>query len=214
MVAATPPEISLDELSERALAGDTRAESALFETLRVRFLAIAKRRVQRDSLEDVVQDALGIVHEKYGGRSDGPGILIWSLTVLRNVIGNYYQAKERRARREKPDMDLEVLPAPDSFAPTARIEKWGELTGQSEMTERVVAAIARLGESHPQCEKIFRSILASLAEGGRPREISQRALEAIRLDNPGMTRGNFYVILHRCRARLRGILAKMEESQP
>ena len=94
MIDSAPPDSSLDGLCAAALARDARAEAALFATLRERFLAVAKRRVREDDLEDLVQDALRIVHQKHGQRQPGPGILVWSLAVLRNVIGNYYQAKE------------------------------------------------------------------------------------------------------------------------
>ena len=104
----TPGAESLDHLCDRALAGDGRCEAALFEALRVRFLPIAKRRVQTDHVEDVVQDTLKIVFAKYGEREPGAGILVWGLTVLRNVIGNYYQSKQRE--RERLDF-VEELPA-------------------------------------------------------------------------------------------------------
>ena len=52
-----------------------------------------------DHAEDVVQDALRIVFDRYGEIKQGPGILVWGLTVLRNVIGNHYQARDRERER-------------------------------------------------------------------------------------------------------------------
>ena len=95
MTNETPPEISLDTLRFRALDGDSMAESRLFEDLRVRFTTITKRRVQSDNIEDIVQDALKIVFTKYASLDKERGMLVWSLTILRNVIGNFYQSRQR-----------------------------------------------------------------------------------------------------------------------
>ena len=73
---ATPSVTSLDYLSQRALTGDAGAEAELFNALRVRFLVIAKRRVREDSVEDVVQDALRIIHEKHQQRKPERGFLV------------------------------------------------------------------------------------------------------------------------------------------
>jgi DNA-directed RNA polymerase specialized sigma24 family protein len=199
----------LDQLSARACAGDTGAEAALFADLRVRFLTIAKHRVREDSLEDVVHDALRIVHEKYRGRTGDRGILIWSLTVLRNVIGNWYQAKAR-ANRRQADLDLHLLPAPEATVSPEAIFVEGE-AGAREMAARLEEAIAALARRHPRCGAIFQHILDSLARGGGPREISQRALARMQEDEPSITPGSFYTALHRCRSRLRQLLDVTEE---
>lgn len=206
----TPAEqASLDALSRQALAGDTRAEAVLYKGLRVRFLALAKRRVRQDSVEDVVQDALSIVHQKHREREKGRGILVWSLTVLRNVIGNYYQAKERRTRREVQVEDLELFTtAREPGAAAAWDTK--VVSSEEEVAERIQDAVAVLAIRHPRCGMIFRHILESLDLGGGPREISQRALAWVRQDEPEMTAGTFYTALHRCRAHLREILATPE----
>jgi len=191
----------LDLLSARACAGDAGAEAALFADLRVRFLTIAKRRVREDSLEDVVHDALRIVHEKYRGRTGERGMLIWSLTVLRNVIGNWYQSKARAIRR-RVDVELHLLPDPQSGSSPEAAFLEGEAAA-GETAVRLEEGISALARKHPRCGTIFRHILGSLARGGGPREISQRALARMREDEPDITPGGFYTALHRCRSRLR-----------
>ncbi|MEZ4388181.1 MAG: sigma factor [Candidatus Krumholzibacteriia bacterium] len=101
---------SLDTLRQRALAGDPAAEAALFEDLRVRFLALAKRRVQPDHAEDVVQEALGVVLRKLPDLPPDRGLLVWSLTVLRNVIGNHYQARRRDTAQTVQVDDWHAVP--------------------------------------------------------------------------------------------------------
>ncbi len=202
-----PPEPCLDDLCAATLAGDARAEAALFATLRERFLSVAKRRVSEDDLEDLVQDALQIVHRKHGQRPPGPGILVWGLAVLRNVIGNYYQARERASRQ---------VPFEDRAEDLASIRHGGEagpdtVLDFSEASAQIQTAITRLARHDRRCGRIFRRILESLAEAEGTRDISQRAIEKVRRDYPDMSRGSVYVALHRCRSRLRDIIQDMEE---
>lgn len=187
--------ISLDKLASSAGTGDLQAEAALFETLRVRFLEIAKLRVREDDSEDVIQDALQIVHGKYRDRPAGRGILIWSLAVLRNVIGNYYQKRARLGRGEPFD-DRRHSPTADS---DPLLDQGGE---------EIFAALQHLSGEQPRCGEFFRRVLASFAEGGDPAQINRRALQKLRRDHPGMSRGSLYVALHRCRKRLREILER------
>ena len=195
---------SLDNLRHRALAGDERATAALFEELRVRFLAIAKRRVQPDHAEDVVQEALGVVLRRYDTLPRDRNILLWSLTVLRNVIGNHYQARRRDTDRTVQVDDWRTVPAAALTAdPTV------DLVG-GEAAEMLQRAIGDLARRSPRCGAIFAHILDSVEMGGGPREVSQRALERVQQELPDMSRNTFYVALHRCRAQLRGLLDRME----
>src|SRR5262245_49905151 len=74
------------------------------EGLRAALLRVTRRRVRGDAAEDLVQDAMAIILRR-GLRSgsfdtvDGLPPLVWSLRVMRNVIGNYYQ-KQRTQFRE------------------------------------------------------------------------------------------------------------------
>ncbi len=193
---------SLDELSTIARAGDSQAESALFGTLRVRFLEIAKRRVRKDDAEDVVQDALRIAHMRYTQREIRSGMLSWSLVVLRNVIGNYYQKRGRLDRGETFDDRLH------GSLGTGRMGADEDLVAR-EATRAVLEAAARLGRREPRCGSFFRHVLESLGEGGDAGEITGRAMAQLRADFPGMSRGSLYVAIHRCRNRLREILRQM-----
>ncbi len=192
------PEIALDPLAAAWLSGDERAESKLFEFLRVRFLGIAKRRVQPDHLEDLVQEALQIVLRKGREQQRTENVLIWSLTILRNVIGNHYQARKRENERMATgEMLLDQLT--DEAAPP------DQFAGSDSGLEQ---ALARLAEKYPRCGKIFAAILESLETGGGPREVSQRALAKVQRQTPDLTRGGFYTALHRCRSQLRALLEK------
>lgn len=194
---------TLDHLSDRSLAGDSTAQNALFQALYVRFLPIAKRRVQRDHAEDLVQDTLKIVFDRYGQRNQGHGILVWGLTVLRNVIGNHYQAKQR----EKERLDF-VDDYPAAAAEPANVLEAQDL---AETREALLTAITELADRFPRCGYIFRALLTSLEAGGSANQISTRALEVVQKQQPGLTRGSFYTALHRCRGHLRRLLDQAEK---
>ncbi len=196
-------ELSLDTLCSQSLAGDSRAESALFEALRVRFLPIAKRRVHTDHAEDLVQETLRIVFDRYRERNDGPGILVWGLTVLRNVIGNYYQSRDREKTRLKfvDELPVDAACESDFLADTTMAETQNNL----------LEAIDQLARRFPRCGKIFHHLLASLEQGGSPNEVSTRTLQMVQKNDPGMNRGKFYTALHRCRGQLREIMVRMEK---
>jgi len=191
----------LDRLAERAGGGDREAEAALFGILRVRFELIAKRRVQRDDLEDVVQDALRIVHAKYHARPPHDPFLPWGLLVLRNVIGNYYQKRERLDRETEFE---ERLHSETTGVIGTGVEN-DSADGRRNI-EAILAGIHRLARTAPRCGKIFQRILESMDEGGSPREVSSRAIARLQVDIPNLSRDTFYVALHRCRQRLRDAL--------
>lgn len=195
---------SLDAKRERALAGDRAAEAALFEDLRVRFLILGKRRVRPDHVEDVVHEALGVVLRKYRDLPSDRGLLVWSMTVLRNVIGNHYQARRRDGDR------------------TTRLDDWDDVAvGQldddplghlaaDEAADRLEAAIDELARTSPRCGIIFARLLESVEQGGSPREVSARTLALVQAALPDLSRNAFYVSLHRCRAQLRAVLNRQE----
>jgi DNA-directed RNA polymerase specialized sigma24 family protein len=195
--------LTLDQLYDRCLQGDVRAEADLFQQLNVRFLSIAKRRIQKDHAEDVVQDTLKIVFDKYRQKQPEAGILVWSLTVLRNVIGNFYQAKEREGNR----LDfVEELPADAACHENPLAE--AEL---AQLRDNLLAAVGELAQRFPRCGVLFHGLLQSCDEGGSPNQVSTRALEIIQKEQPQLTRGSFYTALHRCRGYLKEFLARREE---
>lgn len=206
MDEARSPASSLDALCDRAVAGDERAQTELFTTLRVRFLQVAKRRVHGDHLEDVVQDALKIILDKYHARTGDTGILVWSFTVLRNVIGNHYQARKRDVARTTHVEDWQ------SFGPAAVIVDPTRDRESAEFTGRLEDAVAALARKSPRCGKLFANLMESFRHGGGQREVSQRALEMAQHEDPGLSRNTFYVALHRCRAQLRALLDAEEGS--
>ncbi len=208
MNPADSPRIDLDSLALLAARGEKKAETALFSSLRERFLAVAKRRVREDELEDVVQDALRIALTRYAERPGAGPVLPWGLTVLRNVIGNRYQARRREEGHVELNEEALVVDSPGYLAGVGEnplADHFGE-----QLRARVADAIRELGREHSRCAGIFRRILEGLDCDETPDEISRGAMETLQAGEPGVSRGNFYVVLHRCRARLRQLLDDAE----
>lgn len=154
--------------------------------LRQRFAEIAARRVPEDAVEDIVQDALGIVLAKGAaaanaeGTSDPP--LRWSFNVLRNVIGNWYQ---KRRRHETVD-DLEIADGrPDALAALTTEER----------AQTIRDAMDELRQGRPYCA----DWLWAMAQGVKAGILAARARveEAV-----------FYRRVYRCRKTLAEILVR------
>jgi DNA-directed RNA polymerase specialized sigma24 family protein len=201
---ATPDRsASLDALARRAWApgaAEPGAESALYDELRARFLPLAKRRVRTDDAEDVVQEALRIVHLRGRLRQRDEGLLPWSLAILRNVIGNYYQKRKRRDREEA--FGAEAVARDGRPGADDALEVGQRL-------DRLAEGIARLAQKDPRCGAIFARIVAVVTEeGSSGARVSSRLVDAL---GGEISRDTLYVLLHRCRARLREILTRIEE---
>jgi DNA-directed RNA polymerase specialized sigma24 family protein len=82
----------LGSLLKRALAGDQGAEAELFQTLSLRFTAIAKRRIrEKEAAEDIAQDACATILHKYKSESFTVSFAAWAFGVLWMKIGNHLQ---------------------------------------------------------------------------------------------------------------------------
>lgn len=193
---------SLDTLAAQAVSGDEIARSALLTDLRVRFLQVAKRRLQEDDCEDVVQEALQIVLLRYAERQPQQNILVWSFAVLRNVIGNYYQRRKRQMRNE---------PYEERIHSAASAERGtDDLVATKEVFAGLKKALTTLAHEEPRCGRLFQIVLESCDEGGTPVEINRRAMKRMRVKYDRMTQGALYVALHRCRRRLKEIVSSLE----
>ena len=165
-------------------ADEHDANEVWFRNLRDRFVTVAARRVESDAVEDLVQDALRIVHEKAGV---GPGTLVdgrpalaWCFQVLRNVVGNHYRRERTRRRFVVPDPDGQVDAAADEVGALDALE--------SEDAVRLLrAGVASLGSP-------CAGYLEALMEGATHADIAAgEELEA----------AVFYRRLYRCRQKLR-----------
>lgn len=120
------------------------SREALLERLRERIAGFAASRIQKDAAEDLAQEVLVLLHEKYGHLDRLEDLLPLSLQIVRYKM----MALRRKARRrgeytQVPVDELHLAdPAADPLA----------LAEQREMRERLIAAISKMEE---RCRKLF-----------------------------------------------------------
>ena len=154
--------------------------------LRQRFAEIAARRVPEDAVEDIVQDALGIVLAKGPAEAHREGridpSLRWSFNVLRNVIGNWYQKRRRHEGLENLQLADD---RPDALASLTTAER----------AQTIRIAVDELRVKRPDCA----DWLWSMAQGTKAGILAARAR---------MEQAVFYRKIYRCRKMLAEILLR------
>jgi len=114
-------ELELDDLYHLAMGGDTQAEKALFVSLNARFRLLARRRLWgQPDWEDVVQDALAVVYQKFGELDSGINFTAWAYQVLRYCVMNHNQRLGRQIARTTKLDEAGQLPAPSGFDPAVK----------------------------------------------------------------------------------------------
>lgn len=170
-----PLSIVQDELLTRARSGDLAAENELFERLSARIRALAKKRVwDPHAAEDLAQETLKTVCEKYRDVELPRGLLPWVFTVFHHKMGNYLKRERTRSREVQ---SLDDLGASSEDEAIQSFEIW-------EMLEKAL----RLASS--DCRTVFRVLLS----GG------DRA--AMLATFPGDPEGTVDSRVSRCRKRL------------
>jgi RNA polymerase sigma-70 factor (ECF subfamily) len=113
--------------------------------LRERIVSFAASHLSRDAAEDLAQEVLMLLHEKYTHLERPEDLLPLSLQIVRFKI----MAQRRKAvrRGEYTQVSISDIQLPDLDAnPASYVER-------KEMMERLTGAIAGLGE---RCRELFR----------------------------------------------------------
>jgi RNA polymerase sigma-70 factor (ECF subfamily) len=155
------------------------ARDALLGRLRERIVAYAASRIGRDLAEDLAQEVLMLLEEKYAAVEGMDELLPLSLQIVRFKM---MAARRKAVRRgEYTQVPVEDVALPDLHAnPATALER-------KEMLERLERAIERLGD---RCRELLRLKL----EGRTFPEI-QKAMGAAALNT-------VYTWDHRCRKNL------------
>jgi RNA polymerase sigma-70 factor (ECF subfamily) len=132
---------SPSQSTEKAAAG-SREEILL--KLRERIVRFAASRMQRDAAEDLAQEVLILLHQKYGHLERLEDLLPLSLEIVRFKLMAHRRKAERRGEYNQLSVDDVQLThaGPD---PLAEIE-------QREIRERLITAVSQLGE---RCRKMM-----------------------------------------------------------
>jgi RNA polymerase sigma-70 factor (ECF subfamily) len=117
----------------------------ILSTLRERILAFAASRMGKDIAEDLVQEVLVVLHEKYPEVTRLEELVPLSFQVLRFKLVSLRRKMIRRG--EYTQVSVEDVQVPDAHAdPGAMLER-------KLMSERLAAAVNQLGE---RCRRLFR----------------------------------------------------------
>ena len=151
----------------------------ILAALRERIVAFAASRISRDIAEDLAQEVLILLHEKYAHVERLDELLPLSLQIVRFKMMGLHRKASRRGEYTQVSVDEIQLPD-EEFDPSAYVER-------KEMMQRLTAAVAGLGD---RCKEIFRLKL----EG--------RSFEEIREIMGAATINTVYTWDFRCRKQL------------
>lgn len=117
----------------------------ILSSLRERILAFATSRVSRDHAEDLTQETLAVLHEKYPDVTELTELVPLAFQVLRfKMLDAHRKAFRRGEYNQEP---VEELPLADPGAdPATQLD-------QQQRVDRLLAAITQLGE---RCRELFK----------------------------------------------------------
>lgn len=113
--------------------------------LRERILAFATLRMSRDHAEDLTQDVLSLLHEKYAHVTDLTELVPLAFQILRFKMLDAHRKALRRG--EYNQASVEDLPLVDpADDPAMQLD-------QKQRVDRLMAALSKLGE---RCRELFK----------------------------------------------------------
>jgi RNA polymerase sigma-70 factor (ECF subfamily) len=113
--------------------------------LRARILAFATSRLSKDVAEDLTQEVLVLLHEKYARVTDPTELVPLAFQVLRFKMLDTHRKSLRRGEYDQKSVDDLPLANPGEDPAT--------LLDQRQRVERLLTAIAQLGE---RCRELFK----------------------------------------------------------
>ncbi|MEO5954335.1 MAG: sigma-70 family RNA polymerase sigma factor [Nitrospiraceae bacterium] len=114
-------------------------------SLRERILAFAALRVSRDRAEDLVQEVLTILHEKYAGVTELTELVPLAFQILRFKMLDAHRKSLRRGEYNSESID-EIPIADSRDDPATALE-------QKQTVDRLLNALNQLGE---RCRELFK----------------------------------------------------------
>ncbi len=177
--------LRIEQLCLLAQSNDESAERALFLMLSDSFRIFAQHRIRdRAEAEDVVQDALTVVAQKYKETAFVSSFAGWAHNVLRNTLSSHIRSKATRARLQ-PEV---IASMADSSTPPV----------DDGLRRRVLSCLDRVARSNRR----FARALNLSYQGFTAAEISAR-LE-VKIDY-------LYVVLGRARSMLESCLGMTKD---
>ena len=119
--------------------------SEILAALRERIVAFAASRYARDAAEDLAQEVLVVIHEKYGHLERMEDLVPLSFQILRFKLAAWRRKLVRHGEHIQVDVDDHPL-AGDAPDPEAELSR-------KEMLDRLAKGLALLGQ---RCQDLFR----------------------------------------------------------
>jgi RNA polymerase sigma-70 factor (ECF subfamily) len=160
----------------------------VFQHLRERIRAYAASRIGSPSADDLAQETLLVLHEKYAAVTQPEEVLALAFQIVRFKLAAHMRKSVRRGETTAVSVDGLMLADP-GISPEVAAER-------QELKERLVAALSRMGE---RCRELFRLKL----EG--------KDFEAIRLYFGAASINTVYTWDLRCRQQLKAELGVLAE---
>ena len=132
-----------------AVTGEAVSREEVLTKLRERIVAFAASHISRDAAEDLAQEVLMLLHEKYAHLESPEDLLPLSLRIMRFKMMSLHRKAVRRG--EYRQVSIEDIPLPDLDASPA------DYVERKEMLERLTRAMGRLGG---RCREMMRLKLA------------------------------------------------------
>ena len=118
---------------------------SILASLRERILAFATSRTSKEQAEDVTQEVLSLLHEKYAHVTDLTDLVPLAFQVLRYKMLDAHRKALRRGEYNQESVDDLSLATPDA-SPETQLD-------QRQRVERLMGALAQLGV---RCRELFR----------------------------------------------------------
>ena len=120
-------------------------QDAILKSLRERILAFATLRVSRAQAEDLTQEVLVVLHEKYPSVADLTGLVPLAFQILRFKMLDVHRKSLRRGEYNQESVDDLPLADPGDD-PATQLDR-------KQRVDRLLAAIGQLGE---RCRELFK----------------------------------------------------------
>ncbi len=162
---------------------------AILARLRERIVAFAASRYAGAHAEDLAQEVLMLLHEKYGHLDRVEDLMPLAFQILRFKLAAHRRKAARRGEYDAVDVDV-FPPVSDAPDPAAVLER-------KELLAKLMGGIARMGE---RCRELFRL------------KLQGRSFPEIQGLMGATTLNTVYTWDHRCRKQLLEALGGRWES--
>ena len=111
----------IDNLYQLALAGSREEETRLFNLLIARFEAFARLRgLEREEREEVVQNTLAAIAEKYRDINIKVSFAAWVQRIFENKTADFLRRKGTKRARQEQQLEGETTPGTISIDPSLK----------------------------------------------------------------------------------------------